>query len=210
MIIDHKFTDAGLGKAPFSYIGMTENAFPLHGGYSKAGGTCDYCGTGIRWEHHIRSADGKVSRVGCDCIRKIGDGVLMSAADKAEKDRKRQERADKRKAEIMARLQVERDNNGGLTNYELAEKRREEERAAELLAKAPTIAALAPYVDLLADGNGGFRDSVADDLRRGELPSGRGFLIMLDILAKNKGRANSKAYVTERDRLEEFFNGLAA
>lgn len=68
----HPFENAGLGQAPFRCVGMVENIFMLPDGGSKAGGFCDYCYTGIRYEFQIESADQKKFKVGCDCVRKTG------------------------------------------------------------------------------------------------------------------------------------------
>jgi hypothetical protein len=68
----HPFEKSGLGQAPFRCVGVTENVFMLPDGGSKAGGCCDYCFTGIRYEFHIESADEKNFKVGCDCVRKAG------------------------------------------------------------------------------------------------------------------------------------------
>lgn len=74
----HKFEVAGLGKAPFRFVGLTQNVFIAHPGATpRAGGSCDYCGTGIMDECHIISADGKKSKVGTSCIAKVGDHGLM-------------------------------------------------------------------------------------------------------------------------------------
>lgn len=75
----HAFELAGLGLAPFRFVGASENVITYPDGTSKAGGTCDYCGTGIRTECHVRSRDGNQFKVGCDCIRKVGDEGLMKA-----------------------------------------------------------------------------------------------------------------------------------
>lgn len=75
----HAFEVAGLGAGPFRFVGMRENAIQHADGTSQAGGTCDYCGTGIRFECCIRSADGKMSVVGTDCINKVGDAGLLKA-----------------------------------------------------------------------------------------------------------------------------------
>lgn len=75
----HVFEIAGLGLAPFRFVGLSENALRFPDGSSKAGGSCDYCGAGIRWECHIRSADGRRSKIGCDCVRKCGDAGLLQA-----------------------------------------------------------------------------------------------------------------------------------
>lgn len=66
----HVFELAHLGKAPFVLTGVRENVFKC-GNMIKAGGTCDYCSNGIRWEFLVRSADGKNFKVGCDCALKL-------------------------------------------------------------------------------------------------------------------------------------------
>lgn len=73
----HRFERAGLGLAPFRFTGMSENAIRYPDGTSKAGGSCDFCGTGIRYEFWCVSADDKSFKVGCDCIHKSGDAGLV-------------------------------------------------------------------------------------------------------------------------------------
>lgn len=68
----HPFETAGLGQAPFRCVGISEAVFTLPDGSSQAGGCCDYCYTGIRYEFHIESADQRTFKVGCDCVRKTG------------------------------------------------------------------------------------------------------------------------------------------
>lgn len=75
----HKFEAAGLGKAPFRFVGLSENAITYPDGTTKAGGSCDYCSTGIRHECWVLSADGKRFKVGCNCIEKVGDTGLLQA-----------------------------------------------------------------------------------------------------------------------------------
>lgn len=66
----HPFQKSGLGQAPFKCIGVQENVFVMPDGSTKGGGSCDYCGTGIRWEFLIASDDGRGFKVGCDCVEK--------------------------------------------------------------------------------------------------------------------------------------------
>lgn len=75
----HKFEIGGLGKAPFRFIGYRQNVLKMPDGSTRPGGACDYCGTGIRDEFWIRSADGLEHKVGCDCIEKVDDSGLMKA-----------------------------------------------------------------------------------------------------------------------------------
>lgn len=75
----HCFELAGLGKAPFRFVGMSVNVIRYPDGSTQAGGSCDYCGTGIANECQVKSADGRTFKVGCDCIQKTGDAGLMQA-----------------------------------------------------------------------------------------------------------------------------------
>ena len=74
----HKFESAGLGLAPFTFIGMTRRIGPIRlpnglevGSAGQAMGCCDYCGQGIADCYIIKSADDKQFEVGCDCVFKI-------------------------------------------------------------------------------------------------------------------------------------------
>lgn len=75
----HAFELAGLGAAPFRFVGMDENFITYPDGTTQAAGCCDYCFTGIRYQCHVQSADGKRFKVGCDCIAKVGDKGLLAA-----------------------------------------------------------------------------------------------------------------------------------
>ena len=95
----HPFEKAGLGTAPFSCTHVSENVFALPDGTSKAGGCCDYCGTGIRWEFWIKGsiAGAKQFKVGCDCVAKTGRGIENFEKVRADHTRaRRQEGAEKR------------------------------------------------------------------------------------------------------------------
>ena len=61
------------------------------------------------------------------------------------------------------------------------------------------------FADRLADGKNGFRDSISSGMLRGEVPCGRALSITLDILAKQAGGRNSKAYGIEFDRIASIF-----
>ena len=105
----HPFERAGLGKAPFKCTHVTENVFVVGDGTTKAGGCCDYCGTGIRWEFWIRGsvAGARQFKVGCDCVAKTGWGIDGFEKVRLEHTRARrqagaQKRRDARKAQIEA------------------------------------------------------------------------------------------------------------
>jgi hypothetical protein len=78
----HPWERAGLGKAPFFYLGVSEKRGPIVieqrdgttltiGSPGQPMGTCAYCLQGIVECHHVRSADGKKFTVGCDCIARV-------------------------------------------------------------------------------------------------------------------------------------------
>ena len=107
----HPFEKSGLGKAPFSCTHVTENVFALPDGTSKAGGCCDYCGTGIRWEFWIKGsvAGARQFKVGCDCVAKTGWGIEGFEKVRADHTRaRRQAGAQSRRAARQAQLAAER------------------------------------------------------------------------------------------------------
>lgn len=107
----HPFEKAGLGKAPFSCTGVSENVWDNGDGTTKGGGVCDYCGTGIRWEFWIKGsiAGAKQFKVGCDCVAKTGWGIDRFLEVRAEHTRaRRQAGATKRRESRQARIEAER------------------------------------------------------------------------------------------------------
>jgi|ERR1700738_1102613 len=96
----HPFEKAGLGKAPFRYVGveaqeMSQGRRVLGsvGGCEVSttpGGTCAYCSHYILNMFIVESADGNRFHVGCDCILKVDAklGVEVSKdVKKLKKDR---------------------------------------------------------------------------------------------------------------------------
>lgn len=107
----HPFEKAGLGKAPFSCTGVSENVWDNGDGTTKAGGVCDYCGTGIRWEFWIKGsiAGAKQFKVGCDCVAKTGWGIERFEEVRAAHTRaRRQAGAVKRREARQAQIAAER------------------------------------------------------------------------------------------------------
>jgi hypothetical protein len=107
----HPFEKSGLGKAPFSCTHVTENVFALPDGTTKAGGCCDYCGTGIRWEFWIKGsvAGAKQFKVGCDCVAKTGWGIAGFEKIRADHTRaRRQAGATARREAKQAQAAAER------------------------------------------------------------------------------------------------------
>jgi hypothetical protein len=197
----HTFTAAGLGQAPFQYIGMFESVYvACPGAPVQPAGSCDYCGNGIRYCFQIKSADGKISKVGCDCIKKSGDEHLAKACPSSPAKALNDSR---RMAKAAAEIQAERDQNGGMTKFEKLMRDQRIKEAAIAQACQPLIAAL------LSDG-GNFALSIAQSMQRGSLPTGRGVTIALDIISKQAGRRGSKAYESAFDAAEAAFNHAAS
>lgn len=96
----HPFEKAGLGKAPFRYVGIEAQEIS-HGRRvlgsvggcemtTKPGGSCAFCAHYILDMFVVESADGQRFHVGCDCIRKVDAKLTRSIeadAKKAKKDR---------------------------------------------------------------------------------------------------------------------------
>lgn len=212
----HRFELAGLGKAPFRCVGLSQIPSPTLAEHNPDAynnalrslppdfgcGTCHYCGQAIMNCYLIVSADGHKFAVGCECVRKTGDAGLVNKQKALKRQAERDKRAAARQAAYERELEKQREKNGGLTDHEVWQneqeaKRREKERKARLRAEI-----LGPLASRLRDGRGGFRDSVAATLDEGGLPFGNGWSITCDILAKQEGRGGSKAYEAEYAKVE--------
>lgn len=188
-------------------------------GINNGGCMCDNCGMCLMNNCVVKNADGKHFVVGLDCVNKCGDTKLMSAANRAERDRKREIAAKKREAkwekqrlEQNARLDAEKERNGGLTDFEVADKKRNDERTAVWAARSGQNDWL---VDGLSKGRmSDFVESIINDLSTGRSVasdlSDRCLAILNDIYAKavsDGARRNSKAYEAG---YEEFTDKLEA
>lgn len=80
----HVFEAAGLGKAPYKYLGVEVLRGPITvqsvngcvvqiGAPGQPMGCCQYCSTGIAYLFWLESTDGRKFYVGSDCIYKSGD-----------------------------------------------------------------------------------------------------------------------------------------
>lgn len=76
----HLFQRAGLGLAPFEFVGHERRAYQASPDAPvQPGGSCAYCGTGIIDCFKLRSRDGHNFIVGSDCIAKAGDDGVIKA-----------------------------------------------------------------------------------------------------------------------------------
>ena len=87
----HPFERAGLGVAPFQFVGAENKA-----------GTCHFCFRPLASLFHIQDVNGKIFHVGCDCVKKV-DSEMFSSLQVAKKDLARERK--------WAREQAEREAN---------------------------------------------------------------------------------------------------
>lgn len=98
----HKFDLAGLGPAPYGFLGMTEEVCGTdsrgvsNGAPGQPAGCCDFCGQGIKYVYRFRAANGRVFGVGSDCALAAGDSGMRRVI-KDELAKKRREKNEKRR-----------------------------------------------------------------------------------------------------------------
>lgn len=175
---------------------------------------CDHCGTAIEHHYVLRDAKGDKYCVGSSCIAKVGNVLNLSDAEAAERKRQRDLRRARKEAKreqqrlaYEAKLDAQRERNGGLTDNELAMQKMEQERQQQRLVNEQKFAY---FIDGLSEAYGYFAKDVAQGLREGREPSGRGVTIMLEIIAKTAGRKGSKAYEATYAEAEEKWGEVAA
>lgn len=113
----HVFEEAGLGRAPFRFIGAEHRVGPIEispgcfvGAPGQPMGSCQYCGQGIADCCIIRDADGKTFVVGNVCVNKTGDKGIIDPVKRAMariQTQKRHARADARIKAAKALLEVD-------------------------------------------------------------------------------------------------------
>lgn len=207
----HPFEAAGLGLAPFRFVGYSHSVGPITtqiapgievqvGAPGQPMGTCAYCSRGIAHLYHIKSSDEKRFIVGCDCVAKIGraDNALLTAVQRQEAKVRAEARRARAEARHEARrlaaektLQEQRARNGGLTDYEVRRNREEAERQAKQVAISEANAWL--WSRLPAGGP--FLTDMAALLRVQPLAhfTRRQLQILCDVYSKTFGRSGSQA-----------------
>jgi radical SAM superfamily enzyme with C-terminal helix-hairpin-helix motif len=103
----HAWELAGLGKAPYRYVGYERLVFQAVPGDPscpiQAGGSCDYCANAIMNAYYFRSADGVEFKVGCDCFyRANAKGTKLAKQVDAAVARHEKAVAEARKARKVA------------------------------------------------------------------------------------------------------------
>lgn len=145
-----------LARGPYTFEGVSEHVHPIAGydlegkpipfeGF-RAGGSCDYCSSPIRWAYKFRGSDNKTFKVGCDCALKghAHDAKSLEAVRLALKEARRVFEFEKRSSESRAAKAAreaeekainEKAGRGAYTHAELEQmeidREAEEARAAE-------------------------------------------------------------------------------
>lgn len=96
----HKLERAGMGRAPYKYIGYEHKTFQAcHGAPVQVGGSCDYCATGITNMFWFESADGKRFKLGSECANKTGDnGMIRSVKEQVNKEKTAKRKASEKES----------------------------------------------------------------------------------------------------------------
>lgn len=111
----HPFERAGLGKAPFRFVGVETRVGPMPmldsngnptntmvGSPGQPLGTCAFCGQSLAQCCFIKSADGKTFMVGNVCVYKTGDTSLEKPVKDAVRERQRKKRHEREDQRIQA------------------------------------------------------------------------------------------------------------
>lgn len=191
----HVFTLSGLGQAPFSLCKPQESGVFF----------CEHCGTVLKHRFFIKSADGKVSVVGIDCLNKTGDNGLIDAV-KAEK----KAAADKeRMAKIEAANAVHKEKEiakFGMTKEEAVEQLQKEIESQKEIIKDVVEASFIYSILNKSD----FGCSMINTLSKGESLSPNMERIVKEIIAKHLSNANknSKKYKEAYPEAEKAVDSL--
>jgi hypothetical protein len=213
----HKFEFAGLGQAPFRVVGLfsfpskslaehNPNAYNNHMQSIPKDvvcGSCAFCHTALTHNYIVQSADGKKFVVGSDCVKKTGDLGLAEQIKLIDRQLRTEARMKAMEADAKAKLNKERDANGGLTNEEMFQLKKAEILKAREPIESLIVEKLSPFTKALNQANGPFAHDMLVQLSQCNLDlTSRTVRIIIDIAAKAAGRANSKAYNQRFEELE--------
>lgn len=222
MIVTHAWEQFGF-KAPFRVVGLWSAPAPslaehnpeaynnaLAGAPRCCHGSCAVCGMGIVHHFIIRDSAGTLFAVGGDCVAKTDNTKLVSEMTAIKNKAKREAAQAKRLANHQAELaaaeaerEEQRQRNGGLTDYEIAEKAKRDAWEAKVQA------ARAEHADLFAALEGSdFGQSILHGfVESGKLPQNKAFSICAEIFAKyHGGRYGSKAYAEQNNRFFDLYD----
>lgn len=224
-VLSHKWERGDLGLPPYKLVGiwsqpsqalleanpMAYNA-QMDSRPKPCHFSCDHCGMGIRHHYIVKSADKKVFCVGSSCIKDLGDSKLIEQAKyeknklarKAAKEKREKNRIEKQKA-YDAEMDLQKEKNNGLTDFELKKKNMEN---ALCLARANRIIKGKVIIDALRNAGGDFCESMKAQLINDGTFSKNCERIIIEIGTKKYGRKNSKLYNEHYPIVEKQFNEI--
>ena len=204
MVMTHTFTLSGLGEAPFSLV---------HPGDPKAQENqaffCEHCGTGLKNRFFVKSADGKVSVVGIDCLNKTGDQGLMDGEKRLRRQLRQEERQAKTDAKVAQLEAEDRKKFGGKSREQViagleGEIKDLKDRHYEVIYDHEATQALR------FNNTSDFVNNMLQRAFDGESFSKGMMNALVDVLAKKKSgaRKNSKAYKAALPDAEALISSL--
>ncbi|MBE8232333.1 MAG: hypothetical protein HAW67_01265 [Endozoicomonadaceae bacterium] len=213
-----------MGQAPYRYIGLWSapsksllEANPMAYNSMMANRPkcshlcCAHCSTGILHHFMIADAKGIEFSVGSECIAKLKQHDLVTQAQSDQKKMEKTKRLklkqllqEKRDIAREEKLQAQRDENGGLTDNELKQKKEK----ANQLKHEKKRSTIAQYFNEQLDDSDFSASVLKSIIKHGQMPYGRAPAIMCSIVAKNAGRTNSKAYNLKLVEAEREMNKL--
>lgn len=99
----HVFEKAGLGTAPFRVVGFEIRTYQAcQGAPVQVGGSCDFCGTGIKETFIIEDSERKRFKVDNRCVMKTNDKYMILQAKAKANKIKREQRHVREAAKIEA------------------------------------------------------------------------------------------------------------
>lgn len=202
----HTFTQSGLGEAPFQVCSPADPAAVANTAFF-----CEHCGRMLRNRYFVKSADGRVSVVGVDCVQRTGDSGLIAGVKRLQKRQRDGARESARHQRQQARQAEERAMFGGKTLQELIDELNEKGREIKQAARDEVLDL--PVAIILQRSNGTFGSNMVERACELECFSDGMLAAMRDIVAKDLSsgaRRSSKAYEQAKGETEVNIQSLEA
>ena len=186
----HTFTLSGLGEAPFSLVHPNDPKAQENTAFF-----CEHCGTSLKNRFFVKSADGKVSVVGIDCLAKTGDQGLIDGEKRLRRQLRQEERQAKTDAKVAQLEAEDREKFGGKSREQVIEGL--EAEIKDLKDRHYEVIFDHEATQVLNFNNSSdFVESMLQKAYKGESFSRGMVSALVDVLAKKKSgaRKNSKAY----------------
>lgn len=184
----HAFTQSGLGESPFKICSWNNPGALKNGSFF-----CEHCGRMLKNRFFVKSADGRVSVVGIDCLKKTDDVELFESAKNERKEVKEANKKLVLELKMTEKESRERNALDGFTKSEYIELlMRELTKQKELMENEIDSN---DSIDLIS-GSSPFVDDVLYKCSTCTLPTTPVINVLVDILTKkiSGARKNSVKY----------------